>query len=83
MRGLSVLPTLAAGLVLAAPAVAADRPITFADFVYTPPVPATQNGGPLPGLEQDPRDMRHDRRFPAASHREVADADDRVAKGRV
>jgi large repetitive protein len=36
MRGLSVLPTLAAGLVLAAPAVAADRPITFANYAYNP-----------------------------------------------
>jgi plastocyanin len=36
MRGLSPLLGLAAGLVLAAPATAADTPIAFADFAYTP-----------------------------------------------
>jgi plastocyanin len=34
MRGLSVLPALAAGLALAAPAAAADRTITFANYAY-------------------------------------------------
>jgi plastocyanin len=36
MRGLSPLLGLAAGLVLAAPAVAADRAVTFADYAYSP-----------------------------------------------
>jgi plastocyanin len=36
MRGLLSLLVLGAGLVLAAPAVAADRPVAFADFSYSP-----------------------------------------------
>jgi plastocyanin len=37
MRGLPPLLALAAGLVLAAPAVAADHPVTFAAYAYSPP----------------------------------------------
>jgi plastocyanin len=36
MRGLLVLPTLALGLALAAPAVAANQTITFANYAYNP-----------------------------------------------
>jgi plastocyanin len=36
MRGIASLLTLAAGLVLAAPAAAADHPISFANYAYNP-----------------------------------------------
>jgi len=36
MRGIASLLTLAAGLVLAAPAAAADHPISFASYAYDP-----------------------------------------------
>ena len=36
MRGLIGLVVLGAGLALAGPAAAADQPIAFADFAYTP-----------------------------------------------
>ena len=37
MRGLTSLLVLGAGLALAAPAAAADQPIAFADYAYSPP----------------------------------------------
>ena len=37
MRGLLSLATLGAGLALTGPAAAADQPIAFADYAYSPP----------------------------------------------
>ena len=41
-----------------------------------PSVAAAQNGRPLAGVDEQPRDERDDRRLAAPAHREVADADD-------
>ena len=56
MRGLSPLLALAAGLVLAAPAAAADHVITFASYAYSP-TPATVKTGDtatFSGIQQPP-----------------------------